>query len=98
MTSNTRRANSAPAEPIAFGRREWPALTGTPMTTCTAMVSEGLVRSLKVGKRRLFLYQDVKALFERLAERGEALQPRKIRDARLRGESQPPRRGGRRRA
>jgi len=69
---------SAAAPAIAFGRDQWQAITGLPLTTCNELVALGLIRSMKVGKRRIFLHADVTAMLEKLARTGKTLEPRKL--------------------
>jgi hypothetical protein len=78
---STKNAANSPA-PITFGRDRWEELTGLPITSANDLVALGLIRSLKVGRRRLFLYADLGELFKKLAARGENLKPRKLRDER----------------
>ena len=69
------------AAPITFGRADWEALTGLPETTADELVSTGMIRSLKVGRRRLFIYADVQKFFEKLAASGTVLEPRRTYEA-----------------
>jgi hypothetical protein len=79
----------APLQPerIAFGRAEWEQITSLPLTSADEMVTLGLIRSLKIGRRRIFLFADVKTMFEKLAARGETLQPRQLHNARRAAEA-----------
>lgn len=85
----SRSADGHELRRLAFGRDQFEEVVGVPLTSANALVSEGLIRSFKIGRRRLFLYEDVERLLKRLADRGEKLEPRRLRDARLKGESQP---------
>lgn len=71
--------------PIAFTRADWRALTGFPLSTCNELVSTGLLRSVKIGRRRGFVYSDVAAWFEQLAASGKVIQPRKLYNQRKAG-------------
>jgi hypothetical protein len=67
--------------PITFGRNQWSAITGLPLTAADEMVALGLLRSILIGRRRLFFHADVKKVFDRLATSGEHLQPRRLYEA-----------------
>ena len=71
--------------PITFGRDQWEAVTGLPLQTANEMVATGLIRSLKVGRRRLFVHADVAKMFDRLAARGETIEPRRLYNQRKAG-------------
>jgi excisionase family DNA binding protein len=61
---------------LSFTRAEWPSVTGLPLKTCDELVAIGAIKSIKIGRRRLFRLQDVEAWFSRLARSGHNLQPR----------------------
>jgi hypothetical protein len=67
--------------PIAFGRDQWEEVTGLPLQTAAEMVRLKLIRTLKIGRRRLYLHADLQRMFARLAETGEHVEPRKMIDA-----------------
>jgi hypothetical protein len=81
-------ATVAPVEAISFSREAWTAVTGLPLTSCDELVATGQIRSLKVGRRRLFLHADVKLFLEKLARSPRAISPRKLNEERkARGEA-----------
>ncbi len=62
--------------PLAFTRAEWPNVTGLPLKTADELVATGAIRSMKCGRRRMFLLRDVERWLQKLAKSGTNPEPR----------------------
>jgi hypothetical protein len=76
VPNNRKTAKRGVAPSLAFSRTEWRAVTGLPRSTCDELVSIGAIRSIKIGRRRIFLLRDVERWLRDLAVTGRNPQPR----------------------
>lgn len=74
-------AKRAPSPPLSFSRTEWRAVTGIPRSTCDELVATGAIRSIKIGRRRIFLLRDVERWLQGLAATGKNPEPRETYNA-----------------
>lgn len=62
---------------LSFGRAEWSAITGLPVTTCDELVRLGELPSFMIGRRRMFLIADVQRWLNKVRRSGRNPNPRK---------------------
>jgi excisionase family DNA binding protein len=72
---NVSRKPSSALPALAFTRNQWRVVTGLPVKTADYLVATGAIKSIKVGRRRLFRLADVEAWLARLARTGENPKP-----------------------
>jgi hypothetical protein len=71
---------------LSFGRAEWSAMTGLPVTTCDELVRLGELPSFFMGRRRMFLVEDVQRYLRKLRRTQRNPHPRQRTDE-LKGKS-----------